>query len=182
MHGYSILYSSEPNLGTIYPNGDVARVSLSVWVCRGRRPAASRPRRPGRALGRDGRPAGGGSASPGGPPAAGGSAGPDGPPAGGGSAGPDGPPAGGGSAGPDDHRADDLSQEEILDLVVEAMLAAGGPGAEDDDLGDGDGVDAGSLAGSLLGTRDWDTGDRGGPAGRRRAGLRPRGIRLRAAP
>ena len=49
MHGYSILYSSEPNLGTIYPNGDVARVlSLSVWVCRGRRSAASRPRRPGR--------------------------------------------------------------------------------------------------------------------------------------
>ena len=151
MHGYSILYSSEPNLGTIYPNGDVARASLSVWVCRGRRPAASRPRRPGGSAGPDGRPAAGGSARPGGPPAAGGSAGPDG------------PPAGGGSARPDDHRAGDLSQEEILDLVVEAMLAAGGPGAEDDDLGDDDGD--GADAGSLWGTRDWDTRDPAGPPG-----------------
>ena len=40
MHGYSILYSSEVNLGTIYPNGDVARDSLSVWVCGRRRHAA----------------------------------------------------------------------------------------------------------------------------------------------
>ena len=40
MHGYSILYSSEVNLGIIYPNGDVARVSLSFWVCGGRRHAA----------------------------------------------------------------------------------------------------------------------------------------------
>ena len=56
----------------------------------------------------------------------------------------------------------DLSQEEILDLVVEAMLAAGGPGAEDGDLGDDDGgVDADGLAGSLRDTRDWDTGDTG---------------------
>ena len=47
------------------------------------------------------------------------------------------------------------------------MLARGGPGAEDDDLGDGDGdgADAGSLAGSLWGTRDWDTGDPAGPPG-----------------
>ena len=45
------------------------------------------------------------------------------------------------------------------------MLAAGGPGAEDDDLGDGDGVDADSLAGSLWGTRDWDTGGAAGPPG-----------------
>ena len=65
-------------------------------------------------------------------------------------------PAAGGSAGPDDHRAGDLSQEEILDLVVEAMLAAGGPGAEDDDLGDDDGVDADSL---------WGTRDAPGPPG-----------------
>ena len=139
MHGYSILYSSELNLGTIYPNGDVARVSLSFWVCRGRRHAASRrPRRPRRP----------------------------------GSAGRGGPPAGGGSAGPDDHRAGDLSQEEILDLVVEAMLARGGPGAEDDDLGDDDGADAGSLAAAL------GHAGRAGPAGRRRAGLpaRPAGF------
>ena len=40
MHGYSILCSSRSNLGTIYPNGDVARVSLSVWVCGGPRHAA----------------------------------------------------------------------------------------------------------------------------------------------
>ena len=45
------------------------------------------------------------------------------------------------------------------------MLAAGGPGAEDDDLGDDDGVDADSLAGSLWGTRDWDTRDAAGPPG-----------------
>ena len=72
-------------------------------------------------------------------------------------------PRGGGNAGRGGHCAGDLSQEQILDLVVEAMLARGGPGAEDDDLGDGDGVDA-SLAGSLWGTRDaagpQDTGDR----------------------
>ena len=37
------------------------------------------------------------------------------------------PPAAGGNAGPDDHCAEDLSQEEILDLIVEAMLAQGGP-------------------------------------------------------
>ena len=80
-------------------------------------------------------------------------------------------PAAGGSAWPDDHRAGDLSQEEILDLVVEAMLAAGGPGAEDDDLGDDDGVDADSL---------WGTRDAPGP-GRPAAGPRPCGIRLRAA-
>ena len=45
------------------------------------------------------------------------------------------------------------------------MLAAGGPGAEDDDLDDGDGVDADSLAGSLWGTRDWDAGGAGGAPG-----------------
>ena len=73
-----------------------------------------------------------------------------------------GPPAGGGNAGSDDHHADDLSQEEILDLIVEAMLAAGGPGAEDDDLGDDDGANAGSLAGSLAGGC-WDVRDAPGP-------------------
>ena len=45
------------------------------------------------------------------------------------------------------------------------MLAAGGPAGEDDDLGDDDGVDADSLAGSLWGTRDWDTGAAAGPPG-----------------
>ena len=76
-----------------------------------------------------------------------------------------GPPAGGGNAGSDDHHADDLSQEEILDLIVEAMLAAGGPGAEDDDLGDDDGANAGSPgspAGSLAGGC-WDVRDAPGP-------------------
>ena len=63
-----------------------------------------------------------------------------------------GPPAGGGCAGPD-QRAGDLSQEEILDLVVEAMLARGGPAAEEDDLADDDG-----YAG-----RCWDAGDAPGP-------------------
>ena len=66
-----------------------------------------------------------------------------------------GPPAGGGSAGPDDPRAGDLSQEEILDLVVEAMLARGGPAGEDDDLADDDG-----YAG-----RCWDLRDAPGPPG-----------------
>ena len=82
--------------------------------------------------------------------------------------------AAGGSAGPGDPRADDLSQEQILDLVVEAMLAAGGPGAEDDDLGDddGDGVDAGSR----WGTRDWDTGDAAGPPGTGGPGCGPAGF------
>ena len=78
-------------------------------------------------------------------------------------------PAAGGNPGRGGHCAGDLSQEEILDLVVEAMLAAGGPGAEDGDLGDDDnGVDADGLAGSLRDTRDWDTGDAAGrraPAG-----------------
>ena len=64
------------------------------------------------------------------------------------------PPAGGGSAGRGDTRAEDLSQEQILDLVVEAMVARGGPGAEDDDLGDEDDGDAG---------RCWDTRDVPGP-------------------
>ena len=74
-------------------------------------------------------------------------------------------PAAGGNPGRGGHCARDLSQEEILDLVVEAMLAAGGPAGEDDDLGDDDGVDADSLAGSLWGTRDWDTGAAAGPPG-----------------
>ena len=74
-------------------------------------------------------------------------------------------PAAGGNPGRGGHCARELSQEEILDLVVEAMLAAGGPGAEDDDLDDGDGVDADSLADSLWGTRDWDTGGAGGAPG-----------------
>ena len=78
-------------------------------------------------------------------------AGRDGPSAGGGSAGHGGPRAGGGGAGPDDHRAGDLSQEEILDLVVEAMLAQGGPLPEEDDLADGDDGDA---AGSCSDPRD----------------------------
>ena len=84
-------------------------------------------------------------------------------------------PAAGGNPGHGGHCARELSQEEILDLVVEAMLAAGGPGAEDDDLGDddGDGVVADSLAGSLWGARDAP-----GPGEARRAGLRPCGIRL----
>ena len=92
-------------------------------------------------------------------------AGPGGPAAGGGSASRGGPRAGGGSAGPDDRRAGDLSQEEILDLVVEAMLARGGPAGEDDDLADGGG-DAGG------GWEPWDApgpGEAGGqdcgPAG-----------------
>ncbi len=90
-----------------------------------------------------------------------------------------GPPAGGGNVGPGDHRAGDLSQEQILDLVVEAMLAAGGPGAEDDDLGDDDGVDADSLAGSLWDTRDgaapgWqDCGPEGFGSGQPLDVLRP---------
>ena len=70
------------------------------------------------------------------------------------------PAAGGGSAGPDDRRAGDLSQEEILDLVVEAMLARGGPAGEDDDLADGGG-DAGG------GWEPWDApgpGEAGGQA------------------
>ena len=62
------------------------------------------------------------------------------------------PPAGGGCAGPD-QRAGDLSQEEILDLVVEAMLARGGPAAEEDDLADDDGY----------AERCWDAGDAPGP-------------------
>ena len=78
-------------------------------------------------------------------------------------------PAAGGSAGPGGPRADDLSQEQILDLVVEAMLAAGGPGAGD---GDGDGVDAGSR----WGTRDWDTGDAAGPPGTGGPGCGPAGF------
>ena len=71
-----------------------------------------------------------------------------------------GPPAGGGSAGPDDHRAGDLSQEEILDLVVEAMLARGGPAGEDDDLADDDG-DAGSFSGPRDAPGPPDTGEQG---------------------
>ena len=59
-----------------------------------------------------------------------------------------------------DQRAGDLSQEEILDLVVEAMLARGGPAGEDDDLADDDG-----YAGSFSGPRDApgppDTGEQG---------------------
>ena len=83
-------------------------------------------------------------------------------------------PAAGGNPGHGGHCADDLSQEQILDLVVEAMLAAGGPGAEDDDLGDddGDGVDAGSL----WDTRDWDTRDAAGPPGTGGPGCGPAGF------
>ena len=99
--GYSILYSSELNLGT----------HLSERGCSSCQPQL--PGVPGTAAHRV-------TAAAAGP-------GRDGPPAGGGSAGHGGPPAGGGGAGPDDHRAGDLSQEEILDLVVEAMLARGGP-------------------------------------------------------
>ena len=54
------------------------------------------------------------------------------------------PPAAGGNAGRGDHCAEDLSQEEILDLIVEAMLAQGGPAPEEDDLGDEDDGYAGS--------------------------------------
>ena len=64
-----------------------------------------------------------------------------------------GQPAGGGNASPDDHRADDLGQEEILDLVVEAMLARGGPPPEDDEPADDDG-----YADSL-----WETREAPGP-------------------
>ena len=54
------------------------------------------------------------------------------------------PPAAGGNAGRGDHCAEDLGQEEILDLIVEAMLAQGGPAPEEDDLGDEDDGYAGS--------------------------------------
>ena len=64
-----------------------------------------------------------------------------------------GQPAGGGNASPDDHRADDLGQEEILDLVVGAMLARGGPPPEDDEPADDDG-----YADSL-----WETREAPGP-------------------
>ena len=72
----------------------------------------------------------------------------------------------------------DLSQEEILDLVVEAMLARGGPGGEEDDLGDDDGgVDADGLA-AASGTRGTaDTGDpRERPAGTGGPGCGPAGF------
>ena len=77
-------------------------------------------------------------------------------------AGRSGPPAGSGRAGPD-QRAGDLSQEEILDLVVEAMHARGGPAAGEDDLADDDWVRR-----ALLGP-----GGRAGPAGHRRTSPRP---------
>ena len=82
-------------------------------------------------------------------------------------------PAAGGSTGPGDPRADGLSQEEILDLVVEAMLARGGPGAEDGDLGDDDG---GVDADGLRDTGDWDTGDAAGPPGTGGPGCGPAGF------
>ena len=70
-----------------------------------------------------------------------------------------GPPAAGGYAGRGDHRAEDLSQEEILDLVVEAMLARGGPAPEEDDLA----YEDNGYAGVLSDTRDapgpQDTGE-----------------------
>ena len=57
------------------------------------------------------------------------------------------------------------------------MLAAGGPGAEDGDLGDDDdGVDADGLAGSLRDTRDWDTGDAAGRPGTGGPGCGPAGV------
>jgi hypothetical protein len=54
-----------------------------------------------------------------------------------------GSPAGDVNAGPEGYRTDDLSQEEILDLIVEAMIAQGGPPPEEDDLTDEDVRDTG---------------------------------------
>ena len=73
-------------------------------------------------------------------------------------------PAGRGNAGPDGYRADDLSQEEILDLIVEAMIARGGPSPEEDDPADEDKWDADDP---------WDTPDARGPQDTEEQGSAP---------
>ena len=73
-------------------------------------------------------------------------------------------PAGRGNAGPDGYRADDLSQEEILDLIVEAMIARGGPSPEEDDPADEDEWDADGP---------WDTPDARGPQDAEEQGSAP---------